>query len=33
MLVSLLLYLGPFRPTPVQISPTYVPPPADVVHE
>lgn len=33
MLISLLLYLGPFRPSPVQISPTYVAPPAEVVHE
>ncbi|MDQ2687001.1 MAG: CHASE2 domain-containing protein [Armatimonadota bacterium] len=32
-LVSLALFLGPFRPVTVAVSPTYVPPPADSVHD
>lgn len=31
-LISLLLYFGPFHPTRLRASPTYMPPPADVVH-
>ena len=32
-LVSIALFLGPFRPVRVAVSPTYVPPPSDAVHD
>ena len=32
LVVALALSLGPFRAIPVPVSPTYVPPPTDVVH-
>lgn len=32
-LISIALFLGPFRPVAVAVSPTYVPPPSDAVHD
>lgn len=32
-LVSLALFLGPFRPVRIAVSPTYVPPPSNAVHD